>query len=59
MDAYSGYFAHVAMTENEVNELGRDAEKLTPKERREKRVAHENDKWDEEYYLYVSLLRRK
>ena len=51
LDAYSGYFSHVAMTENEVNELGPDGERLTLRERREKRIAHENDKWDEEYYL--------
>lgn len=51
LDAYSGYFKHVGHTSNEVNELGEDAERLTVAERRKRREAHENQKWDEEYYL--------
>ncbi|KAG9018926.1 hypothetical protein FRB90_008317 [Tulasnella sp. 427] len=51
LDAYSGYFKHVGYTSNEVNELGEDAESLTKAERRRRREAHENQKWDEEYYL--------
>ncbi|KIO18512.1 hypothetical protein M407DRAFT_225511 [Tulasnella calospora MUT 4182] len=51
LDAYSGYFKHVGHTSNEVNELGEDAERLTMPERRKRREAHENQKWDQEYYL--------
>lgn len=53
LDRHFGYFEHVSYTENEVNELGPDAETLDPTERRARRVKHEDDKWDEEYYLYV------
>ncbi|TFK64078.1 SHQ1-domain-containing protein [Pluteus cervinus] len=48
---HSGYFRHVSHTENEVNELGPDAETCTLSERRRRRVMHENDKWDPEYYM--------
>ncbi|KAL1748136.1 SHQ1 protein-domain-containing protein [Schizophyllum fasciatum] len=48
---YSGYLTHVALTENEVNELGADAETMSPQMRREKRLAHEDKKWDEEHYM--------
>ncbi|THH08268.1 hypothetical protein EW146_g9049, partial [Bondarzewia mesenterica] len=51
LDAYTGYFRHVSDTENEVNELGPDAETVPPIERRALRVAHENAKWDEEHYM--------
>ena len=50
---YSGYLTHVALTENEVNELGADAETMTPQMRRERRIAHENEKWDEEHYMWA------
>lgn len=50
LDLHSGYFKHVAHTENEVNELESDAESCTVSQRRERRLRHENDKWDEEYY---------
>ena len=53
LDLYTGYFRHVAHTENEINELGEDAETLLPSERRKRRVAHEEQKWDEEHYMYV------
>lgn len=51
LDMYTGYFTHVSHTENEINELGMDLEKLTPYERREKRIKHENEKWDEDHYM--------
>ncbi|KAK7052551.1 SHQ1-domain-containing protein [Favolaschia claudopus] len=51
LNAYSGYFRHVAHTENEVNELGPDAEICTIRERRVKRWKHEDEKWDEEHYM--------
>lgn len=54
LDAYHGYFNNVTYTENEVNELGLDTEKLGPSERRAKRVEHENLKWDEDYYMCVN-----
>ena len=44
---------HVMHTENEINELGDDVEKLPLSERRHRRIQHENDKWDEEYYMYA------
>ncbi|KAI0062187.1 SHQ1-domain-containing protein [Artomyces pyxidatus] len=50
LDMYTGYFRHVANTENEINELGADAETLPSTERRRRRIAHEESKWDEEYY---------
>ncbi|KXN82555.1 Protein shq1 [Leucoagaricus sp. SymC.cos] len=51
LNTHHGYFRHVAHTENEVNELGDAAETLPPSERRLRRIQHENDKWDEEYYM--------
>ncbi|KAJ7240381.1 SHQ1-domain-containing protein [Mycena haematopus] len=51
LNLYSGYFKHAAHTENEVNELGADAETCTVRERRLKRWRHEDEKWDEEHYM--------
>ncbi|KAI8998814.1 SHQ1-domain-containing protein [Trametes punicea] len=51
LDMHSGYFRHVEHTENEVNELGTDAETCPPQERRERRLKHEEEKWNEEYYM--------
>ncbi|CCM02849.1 uncharacterized protein FIBRA_04961 [Fibroporia radiculosa] len=51
LNMHSGYFRHVAHTENEVNELGADAEACPPDERRRLRLKHEEDKWDEEHYI--------
>ncbi|KAF5358354.1 hypothetical protein D9756_001892 [Leucocoprinus leucothites] len=51
LNAHHGYFRHVTHTENEVNELGDSAETLSPSARRQRRIQHENDKWDEEYYM--------
>lgn len=48
---YSGYLKHVAHTENEVNELGQDAETCFVEDRRNRRLKHEDEKWDEEYYM--------
>jgi protein SHQ1 len=48
---YSGYFRHVSHTENEVNELGADVESCSPEQRREQRIKHEDDKFDEEHYM--------
>ena len=38
-------------TENEVNELGDEAEVCTKDERRSRRVNHEDEKFDEEHYM--------
>ncbi|CDO70721.1 hypothetical protein BN946_scf184798.g36 [Trametes cinnabarina] len=51
LDMHSGYFNHVEHSENEVNELGADAETCPPQERRERRLKHEEQKWDEEHYM--------
>ncbi|KAL4077345.1 SHQ1 protein-domain-containing protein [Scleroderma yunnanense] len=51
LDTFTGYFAHVAHTENEINELGNDVETCSVKERRARRLAHEDAKWDEEHYM--------
>ncbi|EPQ58433.1 SHQ1-domain-containing protein [Gloeophyllum trabeum ATCC 11539] len=51
LNMYSGYFVHVEHTENEVNELGGDAETCLPHERRRRRIKHEEEKWDEEHYI--------
>ncbi|KAG6831306.1 hypothetical protein H0H92_011513 [Tricholoma furcatifolium] len=51
LDQHSGYFRHVTHVENEVNELGADAETCSMAERRQRRLTHEDSKWDEEYYM--------
>lgn len=51
LNAYSGFFRHVQHTENEVNELGDETETCGPIVRRQKRLAHEDSKWDEEHYM--------
>ncbi|KAF7323634.1 CS domain-containing protein [Mycena kentingensis (nom. inval.)] len=51
LSRYTGYFTHVGHTENEINEVGADAERLTPRERRQIRLKRENEKFDEEYYM--------
>ncbi|KAF8739464.1 hypothetical protein AX14_009447 [Amanita brunnescens Koide BX004] len=48
---HSGYFRHVTHTENEVNELGSDAEVCHVNERRRRRNEHEDQKFDAEYYM--------
>ncbi|KAJ8517564.1 hypothetical protein ONZ45_g5294 [Pleurotus djamor] len=51
LDMYTGYFKNVVHTENEVNELGSDAEGCLPSQRRYRRKKHEEEKWDEEHYM--------
>jgi protein SHQ1 len=51
LDMHSGYFRHVSHTENEVNELGADAEFCPPEERRKRRIKHEDEKFDGEHYM--------
>ncbi|KAI0690061.1 SHQ1-domain-containing protein [Cytidiella melzeri] len=51
LNLYTGYFQHVEHTENEVNELGADVESSHSQERRQKRLKHENEKFDEEHYI--------
>ncbi|KAJ7457260.1 SHQ1 protein-domain-containing protein [Mycena galericulata] len=51
LNLHSGYFKYVSHTENEVNELGSDAETCTAQERRSRRQKHEDEKWDEEHYM--------
>lgn len=51
LNRHSGYFAHVTHTENEVNELGADAETCSLAVRRSLRLKHEQDRWDEEHYI--------
>lgn len=53
LDMHTGYFRHVEHTENDINELGADAETCSPSERRKTRLKHEDQKWDEEYYMQV------
>jgi protein SHQ1 len=53
LNAYTGYFLHVGSTGNEINELGVDAETLSPSERRNRRLRHEESKWNPEHYMYV------
>lgn len=48
---HTGYFRHVEHAENEVNELGVDAEICPPEERRQRRLQHEEQKWDEDHYM--------
>lgn len=51
LNMHSGYFRHVTHTENEVNELGIDAETLDEDERRRKGEERVNKKFVEDYYL--------
>ena len=51
LDQYTGHFRHVGYTENEINELGPEADTVPISERRRLRELHENDKFDEEHYL--------
>lgn len=51
LDAYSGYFRYVGQSPNEVNELGDLAESAPEATRLDRRTAHEDAKWDEDYYL--------
>lgn len=53
LNLHTGYFRHVEHTENEANELGTTAETAGTSERRKLRLKHEDEKWDEEYYMYA------
>jgi protein SHQ1 len=48
---HSGYLKHATHTENEINELGDDAESCSRAERTRRRLKHEDEKWDEEHYM--------
>lgn len=52
LNLHSGYLRHVGHTENDINELGADAETCPPDQRRRRRLEHEDQKWDEEHYMY-------
>lgn len=61
LNLHTGYFRHVEHTENEANELGTVAETAGPSERRKLRLKHEDEKWDEEYYMcaiFIYLISR-
>jgi len=51
LDLYTGYLQHIHLTENEVNELGDAAETSSSGIRRKLREKHENEKFDEDYYM--------
>ncbi|CAE6433181.1 unnamed protein product [Rhizoctonia solani] len=51
LDLHTRYFTNVVHTENEVNELGAEAENSTLTKRRQLREASEEAKWDEEHYI--------
>lgn len=51
LNMHHGYLRHVIHTENEVNELGADAETCTVDERTKRRIDHEDEKWDDEHYM--------
>lgn len=53
LNKYTGYFMHVSHTENEINELGENAESCDLDKRRNLRIMHENAKWNEEHYMFV------
>ena len=51
LNMHHGYLRHVIHTENEVNELGADAETCTVDKRTKRRIDHEDEKWDGEHYM--------
>jgi protein SHQ1 len=51
LNMHSGYLKHATHTENEINELGDDAETCSRAERTLRRLKHEDEKWDEEHYM--------
>lgn len=53
LDMHSGYFKNVSYADNQVNELGPDAENVAAPDRRKLRLDHEDEKWDEEHYMWV------
>jgi hypothetical protein len=57
LDAHAGYFAGGSGAANDVDELDGAAESLAPAERRRRRLAREDAKWDEEHYACVAPSR--
>ena len=51
LDMHNGYFRHTKHTENEVDELGADAEVCHASERRARRIRNEDRKFDGEHYM--------
>jgi protein SHQ1 len=51
LDLHSGYLKYATHTENEINELGDDAESCSRADRTRRRLKHEDEKWDEEHYM--------
>lgn len=51
LNLHSGYLRHATHTENEINELGDDAESCSRADRTRRRLKHEDEKWDEEHYM--------
>jgi protein SHQ1 len=51
LEMHNNYFRHAVQTPNEVNELGELAETASAVMRLQIRTAHEDAKWDEEYYM--------
>ncbi|KAI8337346.1 SHQ1 protein-domain-containing protein [Choanephora cucurbitarum] len=51
---YNGYFRHVQETMNEINELS-EPERMSSEERREARVAAENERFNEDHYCMDCL----
>ncbi|KAM6500853.1 SHQ1 domain containing protein [Amanita muscaria] len=51
LNMHSGYFRHVKHSENEINELGPDAETCRVDERRAHRIGNEDRKFDAEHYM--------
>jgi protein SHQ1 len=50
LNQHSGYFRHAGSSSNEANELGGDAETISPVERRRRRITCEDAKFDPEHY---------
>lgn len=51
LDLHSGYFTSQTTSLNEVSALGPEAEALVPAERRRRRLAAEDEKFDSEHYM--------
>jgi hypothetical protein len=51
LEMHKNYFRYAGQTPNEVNELGELAETASDAVRLQLRTAHEDGKWDEEYYM--------
>jgi protein SHQ1 len=51
LELHKDYFRYARQTPNEVNELGELAETASDATRLQLRTVHEDEKWDEEYYM--------